>query len=57
MGRLMDDEFEWFVEGRYGGRWEVVTGAEDRAEAERLFAEYDANEPQYPHRITKVRKR
>jgi hypothetical protein len=48
----------WYeVQGNYGGKagWEMVTTADTHEEALKDLADYEENEPQYPHRVRKVR--
>lgn len=42
---------EWSVQGDYGQGWEDVCTEDTRREAVARRKEYDANEPQYPHRL------
>ena len=44
---------EWHVEGFYSraSGWEMVTSEDSRRAAVVSRKEYDANEPEYPHRI------
>lgn len=46
--------YEYEVQGNYGSGWECVTIEDSREDAEAMLADYDANEPQYPHRIKRV---
>ena len=43
----------WNVEGDYGNGWETLVSEDSQIEAERLLKEYDDNERNIPHRITK----
>ena len=47
--------YEYEVQGRYAYGWETVCTEDTRAEAEQRLAEYNANEPEFPHRIKRVR--
>jgi len=51
--RKTKDVFE--IQGRYAGYWETVTEEDNRKDALAQLKCYDANEPQYPHRIVKRR--
>lgn len=42
---------EWTVQGDYGQGWEDVTAEDTRSEARARLREYNANEPQYAHRL------
>lgn len=53
----MPIEYEYEVQGNYGYGWEMVTTEDTPTEARKRLKEYDDNEPQYPHRIKKVRVR
>lgn len=46
---------EWEIQGNYGQGWEMVTTEDNQADARQRLREYNENEPQYPHRIKKVR--
>lgn len=48
-------EWEWEVQGNYGQGWEMLTTEGNPLAARERLAEYDENEPQYPHRIKRVR--
>lgn len=43
----------WIVQGLYAGRhgWEDLTAEDTRREAQVRLREYEANEPQYQHRL------
>jgi len=51
--RKTADEYE--IQGNYGQGWECVTTEETRQEAKSQLKCYNANEPQYAHRIVKKR--
>lgn len=46
---------EWEVQGNYGQGWECVCAEDRYREAREQFETYQANEPQYRHRIKRVR--
>lgn len=43
------------IQGLYGGRWEMVTTAEDEDEAQGLLGDYRRNEPRVAFRRVVVR--
>ena len=45
------------VQGNYAGWWETVTTEDTLAEAREMLKCYRENEPQYQHRIQKVREK
>lgn len=48
--------FEYEVEGLYGGRqWDHIVTETTPEAARQVLREYDVNEPQYRHRMRKVR--
>lgn len=49
------DEHEYEVQGNYGQGWERVTTENTKTEALEQLRVYDVNEPQYPHRVRKVK--
>ncbi|MFD4474678.1 hypothetical protein ACFWPU_00975 [Streptomyces sp. NPDC058471] len=53
----MASEWEWEVQGNYGygHGWDVVTTEASEVEAKSAKRTYDLEEPQYPHRIKRVR--
>ncbi len=46
---------EWLIEGNYGYGWDEVCAEATRREAIEQLRCYRANEPQYAHRLRKVR--
>ena len=52
---MTDPTYEYEVQGKYLDDWEMVTTESTREDAEARLTEYIANEPQYPHRIRKVK--
>ena len=46
---------EFDIQGNYGQGWETVTCEETLAAAREQLACYRENEPEYPHRIKRVR--
>lgn len=48
-------EFEVQTNYGYGHGWEVTVTESTKAEAEARLAEYRANQPEYPHRVRRVR--
>lgn len=49
------EAYEYEVQGNYGHGWEMVTTEETRAAAVEQRRCYDENEPEYPHRVRRVR--
>lgn len=47
--------FEWEVQGNYGQGWEMVCTEDNPGDARQRLREYNENEPQYLHRVKKVR--
>ena len=52
----MKDEFDWYLLGKYNGKWEVLFECENEQDALKQLACYDENEPQYLHKIKSVKK-
>ena len=49
-------EYQYEVEGLYGGRkWDHIVTEDTPQDAAKTLREYDENEPQYPHRVRKVK--
>jgi hypothetical protein len=48
--------WEYEVQGNYGAGWETVTTEATNAEAKAQRRVYDENEPQYPHRVKRVKE-
>lgn len=48
-------EYEFDILGNYGYGWEVVTCEATREEALQRLKEYNENEPQYAHKIKRVK--
>ena len=51
----MKDEFEWYLLGKYNGKWEVLFQCEDEEDAMAQLACYDENEPGNLHKIKSVK--
>lgn len=50
------DQATWYeVQGKYNGRWEMVTADDTREEADEDKKIYDANEPGTLFRVRRVR--
>ena len=47
----------YLIIGNYGYGWEEITEEETRKEAVKQLRCYNENEPQYPHKIMKKRRR
>lgn len=47
--------YEYEVQGNYGQGWECVTTEDTMTAARDQLRDYRENEPQYPHRIKRVR--
>ena len=47
--------YEYEIQGDYGEGWETLTTEDTIESANEMLSCYDLNEPQYPHRIHKVR--
>lgn len=47
--------YEYEIQGNYGQGWECVTTEETRSDAMAQLACYRENEPEYAHRIRKVK--
>lgn len=48
-------EYEYEIQGQYGYGWECVTTEATLSDARRTLRDYHKNEPQYAHRIQRVR--
>ena len=48
-------EYEWHTQGDYGCGWETVTIDSTLVEGKQMLKDYEENEPQYPHRLIRVR--
>lgn len=46
---------EWHIMANYGYGWEVVTIETTYQDARQMLKDYNENEPQYSHKIKKVR--
>jgi hypothetical protein len=47
--------YEYEVQGDYGQGWECVTTETELGEAQEQLATYNREEPQYRHRIKRIR--
>lgn len=54
--RASREEITFEVQGNYGQGFEAVCTEETRGEARQRLFEYDSNEPQYAHRVRRVRE-
>lgn len=49
--------YEYEIRGNYESGWECVNTETTKEDARRSLREYNENEPQYPHKIVRVKSK